>query len=392
MNNPRALLSLYILFFSVILYSCGNSARSIHRSAVIVDTHNDFISKSVENGFVFDQDNSGKTHSDLDRMKKGGIDVQIFSIFGGEDVGYAHANREIDTLYAVIARNPGKIALVKTPADLDRAVKEKKLGAMMGVEGGHMIENDLSKLEKLYDRGIRYMTLTWNNSTSWASSAADESSGKIPQEKKGLNEFGIEVVRKMNELGMMVDLSHVGEQTFVDALSVTSKPVIASHSSVHKLAPVPRNLKDYQIAAIGQNKGVICVNFYSGFLDSNYIARKNELLKKHKAEADSLKKTGMSQFSMDDHLFQVHKNEVEGLRPPLSLLIDHIDYIVRKIGVDHVGLGSDFDGIESAPRELDTVKDFPKITKALKQRGYSKNDIKKILGGNLIRVFKANSN
>ena len=392
MKNPGRLVSFYILVASVILYSCGNSARSIHRSAIVVDTHNDFISKSVENGFVFDQDNSGKTHSDLARMTKGGVDVQIFSIFGGEDIGYAHANREIDTLYAVIARNPARIRLVKTPAELEQAVKEKKLGAMMGVEGGHMIENDLSKLEKLYERGVRYMTLTWNNSTPWASSAADESAGKIPQDKKGLSEFGIEVVKKMNELGMMVDLSHVGEQTFVDAMSVTSKPVIASHSSVHKLAPVPRNLKDYQIAAIGQNKGVICVNFYSGFLDSTYLGRKNELLKKHQAEADSLKKTGMSSFSIDDYLFLTHKNEVDGLRPPLSVLIDHIDYIVKKIGVDHVGLGSDFDGIESAPRELDTVTDFPKITKALKKRGYSNNDIKKILGGNLIRVFKENNN
>ncbi|HSF46081.1 MAG TPA: dipeptidase [Chitinophagaceae bacterium] len=384
--------SICILSFSVILYSCGHSVRNIHRTAVVVDTHNDFISKSVENGFVFDQDNSGKTHSDLNRMIKGGIDIQIFSIFGGEDIGFAHANKEMDTLYAVIARNPSKIRLVKTPADLDQAVKEKKLGAMIGVEGGHMIENDLANLEKLYERGARYMTLTWNNSTPWASSAADESAGKIPQDKKGLNEFGIEVVKKMNALGMMVDLSHVGEQTFVDALSVTTKPVIASHSSVHKLAPVPRNLKDYQIAAIGQNKGVICVNFYSGFLDSTYLARKNDLLRKHKTEVDSLRKTGMSSFSIDDHLFVTHKHEVEGLRPPLSVLIDHIDHIVKKIGVDHVGLGSDFDGIESAPKELDTVKDFPKITKALKKRGYSQKDIKKILGENLIRVFRENSN
>lgn len=373
------------------LYSCVGPVRKLHRDAILVDTHNDFISKSVENGFVFDQDNSSKTHSDLVRMKIGGVDVQIFSIFGDESIGFAHANREIDTLYALIARNPDKMSLVKTPADLDQAVKEKKLGAMIGVEGGHMIENDLSKLEALYERGARYMTLTWNNSTPWASSAADENSGKIPQEKKGLNEFGIEVIRKMNQLGMMVDLSHVGEQTFVDAMSVTTKPVIASHSSVHKIAPVPRNLKDYQIAAIGQNKGVICVNFYSGFLDSNFNSRNKELLQKHKAEIDSLKKTGMSMFAIEDHLFQTHKKDVEGLRPPLSLLIDHIDYIVKKIGVDHVGLGSDFDGITSAPAGLDGVTDFPKITKALKKRGYSKTDIKKILGENLIRVFRENS-
>jgi membrane dipeptidase len=392
MNRSQRILLFAFLSFSVMHYGCGNSVRRIHSDAVLVDTHNDFISKSLANGFVFDQDNQGKTHSDLARMKKGGVDIQIFSIFGDEKIGYQHANTEIDTLYALIARNPDKMMLVKDPEDLFQAVKEKKLGAMIGVEGGHMIENDLSKLEKLYERGARYMTLTWNNSTSWASSAADESAGKIPQEQKGLNEFGVEVVRKMNALGMMVDLSHVGEQTFVDALSVTSKPVIASHSSVHKIAPVPRNLKDYQITAIGQNKGVICINFYSGFLDSNFNARNKQVLENHRSEIDSLKKTGMSMFSIEDLLFEKYPKEVEGLRPPLSLLIDHIDYIVKRIGIDHVGLGSDFDGITSAPAGLDAVTDFPKITKALKKRGYSKTDIKKILGENLIRVFTENSN
>jgi membrane dipeptidase len=325
-------------------------------------------------------------------MKQGGVDIQVFSIFGDDKIGYQHANTEIDTLDAVIARNPDKMMLVKTPEDLQKAVKEKKLGAMIGVEGGHMIENDLSKLEKLYERGARYMTLTWNNSTSWASSAADETAGKIPQEQKGLNEFGIEVVKKMNELGMMVDISHVGEQTFVDVLSVTTKPVIASHSSVYKLAPVPRNLKDYQISAIGLNKGVICVNFFSGFLDSNFNARNKQILEKHRAEMDSLRKTGMSMFSVEDYLFEKYPKEVAGLRPPLSLLIDHIDYIVKRIGIDHVGLGSDFDGITSAPTGLDAVTDFPKITRALKKRGYSKTDIRKILGENFIRVFTENSN
>lgn len=392
MNRSQRILLFAFLSFSVMHYGCGNSVRRIHSDAVLVDTHNDFISKSLANGFVFDQDNQGKTHSDLARMKQGGVDIQIFSIFGDEKIGYQHANTEIDTLYALIARNPDKMMLVKNPEDLVQAVKEKKLGAMIGVEGGHMIENDLSKLEKLYERGARYMTLTWNNSTSWASSAADESAGKIPQEQKGLNEFGVEVVRKMNALGMMVDLSHVGEQTFVDALSVTSKPVIASHSSVHKIAPVPRNLKDYQITAIGQNKGVICINFYSGFLDSNFNARNKQVLENHRSEIDSLKKTGMSMFSIEDLLFEKYPKEVEGLRPPLSLLIDHIDYIVKRIGIDHVGLGSDFDGITSAPAGLDAVTDFPRITKALKKRGYSKTDIKKILGENLIRVFTENSN
>ncbi len=376
---------LLTLLSSVSLFSYG---QAFHRKAIVIDTHNDFISKTVENGFMFDQNLMGKTHSDLARMKKGGVDIQIFSIFGDGTKGYAHANREIDSLYAVADRNADKMMIVKNSADLQKAVKEKKLGAMMGMEGGHMIESDLSKLRALYDRGVRYMTLTWNNSTEWASSAADESANKIPQEKRGLNEFGVEVVKKMNELGMMVDLSHVGEQTFLDAISVSTKPVIASHSCSYSLAPVFRNLKDYQLAALKQNKGVVCINFYSGFLDSALASRNRAFVQNHRSEIDSLKKTGLTTVYILNELFDKYPGEFE--EPPLSLLIDHIDYIVKRIGVDHVGLGSDFDGINSAPKELKGVEDFPKISKALKKRGYSKSDIQKILGKNVMRVIEAN--
>jgi membrane dipeptidase len=377
------------LFFGILISATlGSYGQQYHKKAIVIDTHNDFISKTVENGFAFDQDLKGKTHSDLARMKKGGVDVQIFSIFGDGTKGYAHANQEIDSLYAVVARNPKKMMIVKNSTDLQKAVKEKKLGAMMGMEGGHMIEGDLSKLQALYDRGVRYMTLTWNNSTPWASSAADESGNKITQEKRGLNEFGIEVIKKMNELGMMVDLSHVGEQTFLDAISVSTKPVIASHSCAYGLAPVFRNLKDYQLAALKQNKGVVCINFYSGFLDSALGTRNRAFVQKHKKEIDSLRKTGLTTVYILNELFDKYPGEFE--EPPLSLLIDHIDYIVKRIGIDHIGLGSDFDGINSAPKELKGVEDFPKISKALNKRGYSKSDIRKILGENVMRVLAEN--
>jgi membrane dipeptidase len=358
---------------------------------VVVDTHNDFLSKSLEKGFVFDADNSGKTHSDLVRMKKGGLDVQIFSVWCDDiPAPFAHATREMDTLYAVAARNTGKMRIVKTYGELEDALAHKELAAMMGVEGGHMIENDLTKLEELHKRGASYMTLTWNNSTSWASSAADEYNNKIPQDKIGLNDFGVEVVKKMNDLGMMVDLSHVGEQTFLDAISVTTKPVIVSHSCSYTLCPVSRNLKDYQISAVGQNKGVICINFFSGFLDSSFMPNNKLFMEKRKAEADSLKKAGMQTFFIEDYLYEKYSAETERLRAPLELLLDHIDFIVKRIGVDHVGLGSDFDGINSAPQGLNGVQDYPKITAALKKRGYSTSDIAKIMGGNVMRVIKAN--
>ena len=309
----------------------------------------------------------------------------------GGDSAFKYANAEIDSLYAIAGRNPGKMMIVTNPAQLRQAVKQKKLGAMMGVEGGHMIEDNQNYLDSFYKRGVRYMTLTWNNSTSWASSAKDESQGTVPNAKKGLNDFGKQVVKRMNELGMMVDLSHVGEQTFWDAIGLSSKPVIISHSCVYRLCPVARNLKDEQIRAVGKNGGVIQVNFYSGFLDSNYRARAAAFKARHQGELDSLIGLKRPDYEISEFFSKKYPQEADTLRPPLSLLIDHIDYIVRMIGADHVGLGSDFDGIDSAPRGLDGVQDFPKVTEALLKRGYSRQDVEKILGGNFVRVFTANS-
>ena len=210
---------------------------------------------------------SGKTHSDIYRFKKGGVDVQLFSVWSdGLKVNpYAWANREMDSLDAVAKRNPGKIAMVGNTSTLLKAVKKGKLAAMFSVEGGHMIENNLDNLNNFYKRGVRYMTLTWNNSTDWASSAWDETNNTDKLKQKGLTDFGKQVVKRMNELGMMVDLSHVGEQTFFDVMAITTKPVLVSHSCVHALCPVPRKLKDEQIKAIGKNGGTIQLNFYSGF-------------------------------------------------------------------------------------------------------------------------------
>lgn len=193
----------------------------------------------------------------------------------------------------------------------------------------------------------------------------------------------------MNDLGMMVDISHVGEKTFHDVISASAKPIIASHSSVYNLCPHPRKLRDEQIRAIGKNGGVIFINFYSGFIDSSYMRRKEIFLQSHKPEVDSLINLKWPRYEVEDLLSKKYLAESELLRPGLEKLIDHFDYVVKLIGVDHVGLGSDFDGIESAPKGLNGVEDFPKITEALLQRGYSKKDVKKILGGNFLRVFES---
>jgi membrane dipeptidase len=387
----------WLLCALLLSISAGADAQSylkLHKKAVLIDTHNDFISTGIEKGKSFDQDLKGITHSDLNRMKQGGIDVQVFSIFCDENYGmgtaYAFANREIDTLYNTIARNPGKMMLVRTPAELKSAVKSGKLGSMIGVEGGHMIEDNLDYLNKLYERGTRYMTLTWNNSTSWASSAADERAGKDLGHPYGLNALGEKIVQRMNELGMIVDISHVGEKTFYDALRITTKPVIASHSCTHALCPVPRNLTDDQIRLIGKNGGVIHLNFYSGFVDSSFREKNNAFIRKHQAEKEELLKQNPSDFYANLKLHEKYKAEIDNVRPSLTLLIDHLDHIVKLIGTEHVGIGSDFDGINSSPRELNDVTDMPLITEELLKRGYSKKDIRKILGGNFIRVFKAN--
>ncbi len=384
---------LLLLFVFPVLVAFAQDTVKIHRKAILVDTHNDALSNQLITGYDL-----GKLQTegnfDLVRAKEGGLDVLIFSIWGSGDYGhgtaYAHANREIDSLYALIARNPKKIQLAYNAHDLKAVVKHKKLAAMIGVEGGHMIEDRLDYIDSLAKRGMRYMTLTWNNSTPWATSAKDERYKADSLPHPGLTDFGKEVITRMNSLGVIVDISHVGEHTFWDALATTTKPVIASHSCVYALCPHQRNLKDDQLKAIAKNNGVVFVNFYSGFLDSTYMRRQLAFVKLHQAELDSLVKIYHDYDLGVIRLNVIHKPESELLRPPLSLLIKHIDYMVKIMGVDHVGIGSDFDGSESFPKGLDSVSDYPKITAELLKLNYSEKDIDKILGGNFIRVLKAN--
>ena len=388
----RKILFPTLLFLLINTCVPGQNLKRLHNKAILADTHNDFPSASIEKNVAFDTDLKGITHSDLDRMGKGGVDVQVFSIFCGPEQAepYKWANREIDSIYAWASRNPDKMELVKSYTGLRRAVREKKLAAMLGVEGGHMIEDKIKNLDALFVRGVRYMTLTWNNSTSWASSAADETSNEGAPGHMGLTDFGKKIVERMNELGMIIDISHVGEQTVKDVLNLTTKPVIASHSCVWNLCPHRRNLKDYQIKAIAANGGVVQLNFYAGFIDSNYAKQAAVFQQRHQHEIDSMAQNGIQKDYASILTFEKYKNEVKLFQPPLSMLLDHLDYIVNLVGVNHVGLGSDFDGMEAGPIELNGVEDYPLITKALMERGYKKKEIKKILGGNFLRVFREN--
>lgn len=372
----------------------AQNAREIHDKAILVDTHNDVISNELITKLDLSK-RQATGNFDLVRAKEGGLDVQVFSIWCGEDYGkgtaFKFANREIDSLDALIKRNPGKMVLVRNAEQLKKAVAEKKFAAMIGVEGGHMIEDRMDYIDALAKRGMCYLTLTWNNSTSWATSARDETHHRDSLKHIGLTDYGKQIVRHLNELGVMVDVSHVGEQTFYDVIATSSKPVIASHSCAYALNPNQRNMKDAQLKALAKNGGVVFVNFYSGFVDSSYMHKVSRFLHKHRMELDSLTKIYHDHDLANIRLNAIYKTESEQLRPPLSLLIKHIDYMVKLIGADHVGIGSDFDGAESYPSGMDDVTDYPKITEELLKLNYSGADIDKILGGNFIRVLKANT-
>ena len=373
-------------------FSISAQAQSIHFKSVVVDTHNDAVTACIEKKVSLDQDLRGINHSDLKRFKEGGLDYQLFSIWcdGDKKNPYAWAMREMDTLDAVAARNPDKMVIAKNWSQIQKALKEGKLVAQYGVEGGHMIEDDINRLDTFHKRGVRYMTLTWNNSPSWASSHADEKDPKYTG-PRGLTPFGKQIIQRMNQLGIIVDISHVGEATFWDAIKTTTKPVIASHSNAYSICPVTRNLKDDQIKAVGKNGGVIHLNFFSAFVDSNFQAKNMAFRRKHKAELDALLATGIQQEYAQSTIADKYKEESDANKPDIEALMKHLDHIVKLIGVDHVGLGSDFDGIDSAPKQLKTVVDYPEFTKALIKRGYSDTDIEKMLGGNFLRVYRANN-
>ena len=380
------------LAFLLLFIAINAGAQAIHFKSVLVDTHNDALTACIEKKVSLDQDLTGINHSDLKRFKQGGLDYQLFSVWcdGNKANPYAWAMREMDTLDAVAARNPDKIVVAKTWKDIQKALKENKIVAQFGVEGGHMIEDHIDRLDTFYKRGVRYMTLTWNNSPTWASSHVDEHDPNYTG-PKGLTAFGKQIIQRMNKLGIIVDISHVGEATFWDAIKTSTKPVIASHSNAYSICPVTRNLKDDQILAVGKNGGVIHLNFYAAFVDSTFNKKDAIFRTNHKTEMDSLLNAGIQKEYAQTMLADKYAAESDTNKPDIELLMKHFDHIVKLIGVDHVGIGSDFDGIDSAPKQLKTVLDYPKFTQALIKRGYSDTDIAKVLGGNFLRVYRINN-
>jgi membrane dipeptidase len=370
-------------------------ALAIHNSAIVIDTHADTPQRFLDGNFdIGSTDPNDNGHISLNKARAGNLGAEFFSIWVDPRMNQGHFAQHtldlIDSVYQQAARHPDRMIMAFNVADIERAHKEHKLAALMGIEGGHSIENDMHLLDDFYRLGVRYMTLTWSNTNEWADSSGDIKDPKI-KHHDGLTDFGKQVVLEMNRLGMMVDISHVADKTFWDAIATTKAPVIASHSSARALVNHPRNMTDEMLRAVAKNGGVVQVNFYSGFDDARYMEASEAQKKERDAaiEAALAKKRAAGEkvtFEDEDRLQTEWMAKIP--RPPFSSLIDQIDHIAKVAGVDHVGLGSDFDGVSGAtPAGMNSAADLPKITQALLDRGYSADDIRQILGGNLLRVF-----
>jgi membrane dipeptidase len=371
-------------------------ARAIHQSALVVDTHADTPQRFLDENFdIGNSDAKDIGHISLDKAKAGNLGAEFFSIWVDPETNQGnfakHTFDLIDSVYLQAERHPDRMMMAYSVADIERARKQNKLAALMGIEGGHSIENDIRLLRDFYRLGVRYMTLSWSNTNEFADASGDFDDPKV-KHHNGLTDFGKQIVLEMNRLGMMVDISHVSDKTFWDTIATTKAPVIASHSSARALTNHARNMTDDMLRAVAKNGGVVQVNFYSGFVDENFRQASDAQEKEREAAVEQvvarLKAEGKAATYVDkDRTYREWMAKIP--RPPLKSLIDHIDHIAKVAGVDHVGLGSDFDGVSGAtPQGIDSAADLPKITQALLDRGYSAADIRKILGGNLLRVLR----
>ena len=372
-------------------------ATRLHRQAIIVDGHNDIPSIILASDFDLGT-KSTRTHTDLARMKAGGITGEFFSIYVEGDLadkptvrGGGALRRAIDLIdvtYRQVERHPADLMLATTAADIRRAKREGKIAVLMGIEGGHAIENSLNALRTLYRLGCRYMTLTHSNTNEWADSAGFN--GPPVVKHHGLSPFGEEVVHEMQRIGMLVDISHVSDETFFSVMKVAKAPVIASHSSSRAVADHRRNMTDDMLRALAKNGGVAMVNFWSMFLSNEYgVAAKKWFEKNGKAFGELRARYRDDIVAFKDALEKLRAQGEPMPKVPFSVLIDHIDHMVKVAGVDHVGLGSDFDGVDDLPEGISGIDGLPKITLELVKRGYKDEDILKILGGNFLRVLES---
>jgi membrane dipeptidase len=383
-----------------VTHKSAATAAAVHRSAIIIDTHADTTQRMLDDHYDLTQPLNGG-YVNFASAKAGNLGAEFFSIWVEPTLYQGHyARRTLELIDAVrqeALAHPDQMMMAYSPEDILKAHREHKLAALMGIEGGHSIEDSLGLLRDYYRLGVRYMTLTWSNSNDWADSSGDADDANVKHTQDGLTDFGKDVVYEMNRLGMMVDISHVSDKTFYRAVITSRAPVFASHSSARALCAAPRNMTDDMLRAVARSGGpnskggVVMVNFYSGFISdawrNAWNAQAPERQAAEKARIAQWKSEGRTiTYAMTDGLDRQWAAKIP--RPPFSMLIDHIDHIAKVAGIDHVGLGSDFDGIPSSVEGIDSAADLPKITAALMARGYSAEDCRKILGLNFLRFFR----
>jgi membrane dipeptidase len=365
-------------------------AASVHQRAIVVDTHADTTQRLIFDPKFDVGVRHGDGNLDIPRMKEGGLDAVFFSIWVPSDVtGLPAVKRTLDQIDAVreaVRTHPDALVLATTVADVRRAAAERKIAALMGIEGGHMIDDNLRLLRNYAALGVRYMTLTHFKNNNFADSSTDKPA------HNGLTAFGKEVVREMNRLGMMIDISHVADKTFFDVLALTTTPVLASHSSCRAIANHPRNMSDDMLRALAKNGGVIMINYHAAFLSEEFrVASEKQRGDVVSALSAMSKKCGGDEAcsTLEGERLD-HEAMAKGVLPRVSWekIVEHIDHAVKIAGVDHVGLGSDFDGA-TMPLGMEDVSKLPRITDALLSKGYSPPDVEKILGGNILRVMEA---
>ena len=361
-------------------------ALDLQKKSIVVDSHNDILSMMTDDAYDIGVSSVGKYHTDIARMKQGGLTAEFFSVYIDrkyvrEGGSARRALDMIDYVYRAAEKYPNDLLLAYSTADIRRAKKQKKIAALMGIEGGHAIEDSLMALRVFYRLGVRYMTLTHNNTNNWADSCCDEA------KHNGLSDFGKEVVREMNRIGMLVDVSHVSDKTMSDVLDISTAPVIASHSSARALGDRTRNIPDELLKRFAKNGGVVMVNFYPGFIDQKVVEASRAREARLKPQTDELK----ARYKDDSKKLEEETAKLMAANPlpktPLSVLIDHFDHIAKIAGIDHVGIGSDFDGVSSLPIGMEDISKLPNITYELLKRGYSDKDVQKVLGENFMRAF-----
>jgi membrane dipeptidase len=353
----------------------------VQRSAILIDTHNDVTSDTVDGLDIGKRRTAG--HTDLERLRDGGVGATFFAAF--VDAKYVKTNQSanrtlemIDTIrHDIAARYPDGVRLALTARDIEAAHRKGKFAALIGIEGGHAIEDSLRLLRDYYALGVRYMTLTHSNTNNWADSSGDIDNPDVVHHN-GLTPFGRDVVREMNRLGMMVDISHVSDKTFRDVLEVSTAPPFASHSSCRAVSNIPRNMTDEMIVALAKKGGVVDVNFGCEFVSQKSADAGMPFMKRIMAAPGEAERKA---------LMEEYRKAM--VRATLDDAVAHIDHIVKIAGIGAVGIGSDFDGVECTPIGLDDVSKYPNLTRALLERGYSAGDIRKIYGGNVLRVMRA---